>query len=221
MAQPPPDRALGVDIGLSGLIKWIRYPVVTSEAAGLDVVASVADRFDGAFAHQLLRDCLALLDSPLSSRDVETLWLAGTFREFDLGRLGIDGRAWLRRIADICTDRIRSDDPSFAPATAPSVTDGAVKEAVAAEIASVGPALEQATAHHAYSPLDGVVPALRRVVDVDPDLAFRLLLRALKGYFVRIGEARYARYLALGEDLGLGEDVVDDGDFNIWPELDD
>ncbi|MFE7776918.1 hypothetical protein ACFU5O_24100 [Streptomyces sp. NPDC057445] len=45
------------------------------------------------------------------------------------------------------------------------------------------------------------------------------MLRALKGYFVRISEARYERYLALGDELGLGEDVVDDTDFNIWPEL--
>lgn len=216
MAQP--HRHLGVDIGLSGLIKWIRYPAVDTETAGLDVVASVADRYDGAFAHQLLRDCLVLLDSPLSSREIEILWLAGTFREFDLERLGIDGRVWLRRIADVCTDRIRSDDPSFAPA-APPVADDKAKEAVAAEVGSVGPALEEATARHAYSPLDGVVPALLRAVDVDPDLAFRLLLRALKGYFVPISEARYERYLALGDELGLGEDVVDDRDFNVWPDL--
>jgi hypothetical protein len=85
--------------------------LVNSETAGLDVVTSVGDRFDGAFAHQLLQDCLVLLDSPLSGRDVEILWLAGTFRDFDLERLGIDGRVWLRRIADICTDRIRRNDP--------------------------------------------------------------------------------------------------------------
>ncbi|MFD9222236.1 hypothetical protein ACFWDI_20005 [Streptomyces sp. NPDC060064] len=217
MAQP--HRHLGVDIGLSGLIKWIRYPLVNSEAAGLEVVGSVADRFEGAFAHQLLRDCLVLLDSPLSSRDVEILWLAGTFREFDLERLGIDGRVWLRRIADICTGRIRREDPSFMPAVAGPVVDEAMKEAVRAEIRSVGPVLEQATAHHSYNALDGVVPALEQAVDVDTDLGFRLLLRAVKGYFVPISEARYERYLALGDELGLGEDVVDDGDFNIWSDL--
>ncbi|WP_328668189.1 hypothetical protein OG905_13365 [Streptomyces sp. NBC_00322] len=217
MAQP--HRHLGVDIGLSGLIKWIRYPLVNSETVGLDVVASVADRFDGAFAQQLLQDCLVLLDSPLSSRDVEILWLAGTFREFDLEHLRIDGRVWLRRIADISTDRIRRDDPAVMPAPAASVVDEAMREAVRAEIRSVGPALEQATAHHPYSPLDGVVPALEQAVDVDTDLGFRLLLRAVKGYFVPISEARYERYLALGDELGLGEDVVDDGDFNVWPDL--
>ncbi|MEU9414436.1 hypothetical protein [Streptomyces sp. NPDC048272] len=219
MAQP--HRHLGVDIGLSGLIKWIRYPAVNSETAGLDVVTSVADRFDGAFAHQLLRDCLVLLDSPLSSRDIEVLWLAGTFRAFDLERLGIDGRVWLRRIADICTDRIRRTDPSFTPDAAATAADEALKEAVRAEIRSVGPALEQATAHHSYSPLPGVVPALYRAADVDADLGFRLLLRAVKGYFVPISEARYERYLALGAGLGLGEDVVDDTDFNIWPDVTD
>ncbi|MEU8616355.1 hypothetical protein [Streptomyces sp. NPDC048623] len=219
--HPHPHRHLGVDIGLSGLIKWICYPRVNSEAAGLDVVRSGADRFDGRFAHQLLRDCLVLLGSPLSSREIEVLWLAGTFRAFDLERLGIDGRVWLRRIADICTDRIRRDDPSFTPAAAATVVDEAVREAVFAEIESVGPALEQATAHHSYHPLDGVVPALRRAAEADADLGFRLLLRALKGYFVPISEARYERYLALGDELGLGEDVVDDRDFNIWSDLTD
>ncbi|WP_327695784.1 hypothetical protein [Streptomyces sp. NBC_00459] len=217
MAQP--HRHLGVDIGLSGLIKWIRYPLVNSEAAGLEVVESVADRFEGAFAHQLLRDCLVLLDSPLSSRDVEILWLAGTFREFDLERLGIDGRVWLCRIADICTGRIRRNDHSFSPVTATSVVDEATKEAVRAEVRSVGPALEQRTAHHSYHPLAGVVPALEQAVDIDADLAFRLLLRAVKAYSVPIGEARYERYLVLGDELGLGEDVVDDTDFNVWTDL--
>ncbi|MEV1054149.1 hypothetical protein [Streptomyces sp. NPDC049887] len=219
MAQP--HRHLGVDIGLSGLIKWIRYPRVNSEAAGLDVVTSVADRIDGAFAHQLLRDCLVLLDSPLSSRDIETLWLAGTFREFDLERLGIDGRVWLRRIADICTDRIRRDDPSFTPVAAAPVPGEALKEAVRVEIRSVGPALEQATAHHSYNSIAGVVPVLEQAVEIDPDLGYRLLLRALKGFFVPISEARYERYLALGDEFGLGEDVVDDGDFNVWTGLAD
>lgn len=217
MAQP--HRHLDIDIGLSGLAKWIRYPRVNSETAGLDVVTSVADRFDGAFAHQLLQDCLVLLDSPLSSRDVEILWLAGTFRDFDLERLGIDGRVWLRRIADICTDRIRRDDPSFMPVAAASVVDEAMKEAVRAEIRSVGPALEQATAHHSYNAVAGVVPALKQVVEIDPDLGYRLLLRAVKGYFVPISEDHYERYLALGDEFGLGEDIVDDGDFNVWPDL--
>lgn len=99
------------------------------------------------------------------------------------------------------------------------VVDEAVKEAVAAEVRSVGPALEQTTAHHAYSPLDGVVPALQRAVDIDPDLGFRLLLRALKGYFVPISQARYERYLEFGDELGLGEDVVDDRDFTLSPDL--
>lgn len=219
MAQP--HRHLGSDIGLSGLIKWIRYPRVNSEAAGLDVVTSVADRIDGTFAHQLLKDCLVLLDSPLSSRDIEALWLAGTFREFDLERLGIDGRLWLRQIADICTDRIRHDDASFMPITAEPVLGTALKEAVRAEIRSVGPALEQATAHHSYNAIAGVVPALEQAVEIDPDLGYRLLLRALKGFFVPISEARYQRYLALGDELGLGEDVVDDGDFNVWTDLTD
>ncbi|MFE7767049.1 hypothetical protein [Streptomyces sp. NPDC057438] len=218
MAQP--YRQLGVDIGLSGLTKWIRFPRVGSEAAGLDVVASCVDQFGGAFAHQLLEDCLRLLDSSLSSRTVTTLWLAATFRDFDLESLGIDGRTWLRRIADICIDRLRRDALSFTPTATAPTAGGELKEAVLTEIRSIAVALEEASAQHSYNPVADVVPALEQVVtQVDPDLGYRLLLRAVKAYFVPISDARYERYLALGDALGLGEDVVDDGNFNIWDDL--
>lgn len=71
---------------------------------GLDVVRGVADQYRGAFAQQLLRDSLVLLGSPLSGRNIEALWLAGTFREFGLERLGIDSRVRLSQIADIYTE---------------------------------------------------------------------------------------------------------------------
>ena len=109
--------------------------------------------------------------------------------------------------------------PPSSPRLSHPIVDDATKEAVRAEITSVGPALEQATAHHSYNALDGVVPALEQAADIETDLAFRLLLRALKAYSVPISEARYERYLALGDELGLGEDVVDDTDFTIWPDL--
>ncbi|MFJ8947913.1 hypothetical protein ACIRG4_32475 [Streptomyces sp. NPDC102395] len=219
MAQP--GRDLGVDIGLSGLTKWIRYPRVGDEAAGLDVVRSCADQFGGAFARPLLVDSLRLLDSPLSERTITAVWLAATFRDFDLERLGVDGREWLRGIVGICSDRIRRDDPSFTPTAAGPVADRAMTEAVLTEIRSVAESLEEACAHHSYNAVADVVPALEQVVtEADPDLGYRLLLRVMKAYFIPISEARYERYLALGEEFGLGEDVVDDGDFNIWPDLD-
>ncbi|WP_327326160.1 hypothetical protein OG735_29495 [Streptomyces sp. NBC_01210] len=210
-----PHQEFGIDFGLSGLIKWFRYPPVGNEAAGLDVIASSADRYEGAFARRLLEDALRLLDSPLSGQAVTTLWLAGTFRGFDLERLGIDGRQWLRRIADICTSRIRRDDPSFAPTAPGAVPAGGLSDAVLAEIRAVGAALEATSANHSYSAVPYVVPTLERVVtEVDPELGFRLFLRAMKAFFVPISDATYDRYVALGKLLGLDEAVVDDGDFN-------
>ncbi|MHC5905461.1 hypothetical protein ACVNF4_16410 [Streptomyces sp. S6] len=198
----------------------IVYPRVNGEAAGLEVVEGVADRFGGVFARQLLADCLWVLRSPLEGRAVTALWQAATFRDFDLERLGVDGREWVGAIAEVAERRILRDDPCFRPAAlAPSV-DEEVRARVLAEVESLADVLDEEVGRHAYNPVGGVVPALRTVVtEADPGLGHRLLLRVLKAYFVRIGPARYERYLTLGDDLGLGEGVVDDGDFNVWDDV--
>lgn len=75
--------------------------------------------------------------------------------------------------------------------------------------------MEATSANHSYSAVPYVVPTLERVVtEVDPELGFRLFLRAMKAFFVPISDATYDRYVALGKLLGLDEAVVDDGDFN-------
>jgi len=125
-------------------------------------------------------------------------------------------KPWLEQLADVagaCRDR------TFRISREPA--DAGLREAVLAELDGVGPALAEAVVTSGYAaPLPDLVPALRRVVvEVDPDLGFRLLLRALKAYFMPISEVRYQRLLTLGERFGYHELAVDDGNLNTWPDL--
>lgn len=161
-------------------------------------------------AYSILEDAVRLLESPLPTQAITTLWLGATGRRCDLEHLGIDGRDWLRQIADICLDRIRQDDPSYA-ATAPEPVSEALTGAVLDELRVAGAALTAATMNRDSREVSGVVPALEMAVtQVDPDLGFRLFLRAMKEYWVPIDDAQYARYVALGERFGYGEFLVDD-----------
>ncbi|MCX4971327.1 hypothetical protein [Streptomyces sp. NBC_00620] len=211
------------DFGLSGLTQKVRYPTLfPDETEALRLVERMAGYFDGANAGLLLEDVRLLLESPLPDEVIVTLWLAATRRYFDPVAHGLDGRAWLNRIADVCVARIRLDDPSFVlPAAPEPVGDQGVRAAVLEEIRGVSPALTKAAATSLYAPaLPDVVPALERAVaEVGADLAFRLFLRAMKAYFVPIGEARHSRFLLLGERLGYHEFVVDDGCLNVWDDL--
>ncbi|MEU5714309.1 hypothetical protein AB0G71_00700 [Streptomyces sp. NPDC020403] len=211
------------DFGLSGLTQKFRDPApVPDEAAATDVVAAVADQFEGAYSRQLLEDVQRLLASSLSDEVIVTLWLGATRGYFDPTAHAMDGRTWLRRIADVCVVRIRRDEPSFVPAVPGRSQDQELRTAVLDEIRAVGPALAEAGTTSLYAaPLPELVSALERAVaEVGADLAFRLLLRALQAYFVRISGTTHQRFLALGERLGYNEFVVDDGCLNVWPELD-
>jgi predicted DNA-binding protein len=55
---------------------------------------------------------------------------------------------------------------------------------------------------------------------VHPDLGFRLFLRALKVYSVRIEKARYDRFQALGQRFGHPAALIDFGLDVAWPPID-
>ncbi|MFI6146197.1 hypothetical protein [Streptomyces sp. NPDC051109] len=212
-------RRLGSDIGLSGLMRTFHFVRTNRMSIALASVGAFADREDGAFAHQLLEDAKRLLASDLSGPELATLWHGGTSRDFDLEARGIEGRQWITWIEEIAEYRITWNvgDAPIPPDPPPA---RGLTEAVLGEIASVAPALEVATAGRPYAAVPGVVPALRRVVaEVDPDLGFRLLLRVLKAYFLRVDPALVAAYHALAERLGMEEELVDDGNFNVGPDL--
>ncbi|MFE4825731.1 hypothetical protein [Streptomyces sp. NPDC056672] len=207
-----------VDFGLSGLTRWFHR--LGSTGTAMEIVVGAADWGEGSFAPALLEDALRLLESPLSTRTLDILWCAATEREYTPDRW-IDGRQWLRQIAEACVERIRKDDPSFVPEPlGPAPYEGR-KDTVLAEIRAVGPALDQATAEHPYQSVPDVVAALEQAVtQADPDLGFRLFLRAMKAYRVPISESRYDLYHAIGESFGYSEFVVDDGDLVVTPSPD-
>ncbi|MFJ3925788.1 hypothetical protein [Streptomyces sp. NPDC090022] len=206
-----------IDFGLSGLARMIDagWPAGTTV---MDVVAAVADWGGGAYAPTLLEDALRVLESGLSPREVDILWCAASKRSYRPEFFGIDGRAWLRQVADVCAERIRQDDPSFKVAPVGSAPAASFADDVLAEVESIADALRRVEEHPHYMVPDVVRTLGRTVTDVDPDLGFRMLLRVLKAYQITVGEARLARYQTLGERLGYDECVVEDGGMAIGQE---
>ncbi|MBG0853146.1 hypothetical protein I2W78_15130 [Streptomyces spinoverrucosus] len=195
-----------VDFGLSGLTKWFAGPWV-GEATPEEIVAGAADWGDGAYAATLLEDALRLLESPVSTRVIALLWRAATGLPHDHDMRG-DERAWLGEIVRICAERIRRNEPSFTPVPPDPPVDGSLREAVLEEIRKAAPAVERAVGPGGAEVVAGLEQV---VVQVDPDLGFRLFLRVLKAHLVPVTESRYLRYHELGERFGHHELVVDDG----------
>lgn len=206
------------DFGFTALQQYVNGSW-DDDSTPLEAVAHAAeDRADtppGATASALLDDTLLLLESPLTSDRLTTLWLAGTRRMYDLERQGVDGRDWLRQIVDVCTARLRAVKVPLpvrtppAPAGPGSARDS-LADAVLGELADIGPMVTARTGSYLHHELSGVVPALRQAVtEVDPDLGFRMLLRTLHAYWVPFGPERFARYEALGVRFGYGEFHLD------------
>lgn len=206
------------DFGLSGYTNFFVHPLMdpTREDA-LRVIESLAE---GAYrpwiTNWLVVDVRRLLDSSLPDEALNTLWLGATRAYFDPESEGTAIRDWLDQVADAARAH---QDESFQPPGPPP--DGGLREAVLAELDSVGPALAKAAVTDGYAgPLPDLVPALRRVAaEVDHDLGFRLLLRALKAYFMPISEAREQRLESLCERFGYHELLIADGNLNVWPDL--
>ncbi|GAA2132231.1 hypothetical protein GCM10009760_06970 [Kitasatospora kazusensis] len=196
------------DFGLTGLTTqfhsdWTGTPQ--------EIIERCADSSPA--AHAILEDVLRLLESPLPTWAITVLWQAATGREFDLAYLGIDGRDWLHQIVDVCTERVRRDDPAFVAATPPPAPN-ALTGAVLDELLAAGPALTTSTMSRDSCEVSGVVPALELVItQVSPDLGFRLFLRAMARYWVPINSVQYNRFIALGELFGYGDFHVNDVQF--------
>ncbi|MFC9295231.1 hypothetical protein ACFTWH_25225 [Streptomyces sp. NPDC057011] len=184
----------------------------------LEIVAAVADWGDGVYAPTLLEDALRVLESDLSSREVDILWCAASKRSYRPDFFGVEGRAWLRQVADVCAERIRQDDPSFTVTLSSPAPAAWFADEVLAEVESVADAVRSVEGHAHYGVPD-VVRTLEKVVtDVDPDLGFRMLLRVLKAYQITISASRLARFRDLGERLGYDECVVEDGGIDVGPD---
>lgn len=199
---------------LTGALSLERAPGQTAPEAVAYAAKDWGAAPPGATAAAILDDTLRLLESPLSSGALATLWLAGTRRGYDLEAWGVDGRDWLHQITDICYEQLRVVHPSFT-ASAPEPASDTLAGAVLDELAQVAPVLTAAT--ESSSPLykvSGAVPALKRAVALcDPNLGFRLLLRTLSAYRVPISQDRFDRYEALGERFDFGEFHVNEMHF--------
>ena len=190
-------RLFDGDFGFSGLAgefhpQWER-DVPAPELLHRTIVAD-GYRIPGVQALVLWEDTVRLLRSPLSGDTLTTLWVAAS--STDPGRFGTDGPGWLRRIAEACRARLAEVAPEHTPALPPVRAD--LADPVVRELREAAPLLEP---EHAT--------ALEQVVlQVDPDLGFRLLLRILHTVSGPLTERQYARCRDLGERFGYGEDHV-------------
>lgn len=150
------------------------------------------------------RDVRLLLRLP--SETIEVLWLAGAAGGpsfFSGGRTGVtSGTQWMEALAGLCDAWLSRNAQADRADVTPAEWDGAaLADAVVAEIAEAR-----------FVP-DEVAHALTECVHgCTPDLAFRLLLRAMARAGVAPGASlsseHYARMEALGSALHYGEFVV-------------
>ncbi|WP_340376794.1 hypothetical protein U5640_17900 [Streptomyces sp. SS7] len=192
---PPLDtgrRDARGDFGFSSLTAWFaggwHHDATPEEAVRQAAAADHDGQTPGTQAAFLLEDTLRLLDSPLSSRALTDLWLTATDRGYAIDRLSIDGRDWLRGIADVCRERLREVAPEYIPAPPAPVTEPV--DDVLRELHEAG------LPHPATAALEQVVS------QVDPDLGFRLFLRTLSAQSIPLSEAQYARYRRLAARFG-------------------
>ena len=208
----PTRRDGSGDFGISALSErfsgdWWQPPAregVEQAAAGDDTAQT-----PGTGAALLYEDASRLLDSPLTADTVTTLWLAASGRGLNIDVLGIDGRDWLRLIADVSEERLRDIAPSYTPVVGPVRTELATPVLEVIREASPYLATRTVSAHWLGIPGPAAVAALEETVThADPDLGYRLFLRLLKVLSVPLTADQYAGYRALGERFGYGKDHV-------------
>ncbi|GHH24704.1 hypothetical protein [Streptomyces lanatus] len=219
---PPIDitrRDSSWNFGFSELVsrfsgEWFEYTAreVVRDTARYDDVLQPP----GTAAAVLLADVTRLHASELSDDALTALWLAGSDGGFRIDRYSIDVRRWLEQIADVCRERLRDVAPDHHPAPAPVRAD--LADEVLRELREIAPELVTREVQPHWHPIPGAVVAraLEQVVtQVDPDLGFRMFLRALVALGMFLTRARLARYKALGERFGYGEFHVTEVDHRV------
>ncbi|WP_328486560.1 hypothetical protein [Streptomyces zaomyceticus] len=208
---PPVDptrRDAEGDFGLTALASRFAGPWhahTPREILALAVADDETGQTPGSAAAVLLQDALRLLESPLPTAVIVTLWAAASERGYDIERAGADGGEWLRTIAAACRDHLAEVAPDHRPGTLPVRTEhsGAVQDL----LRELTPELARRTVSPHARPLPGAVAAdavARVVTEVDPELGLRLLVRLLAVLAVPLTEERYARFRTLGERFGYG-----------------
>ncbi|MFJ3302809.1 hypothetical protein ACIPSA_06780 [Streptomyces sp. NPDC086549] len=212
---PPIDplrREAAGDFGLSALSSWFERAWQEDTARERVRRAAAADdsaQTPGSAAALLLADTHRLLDSSLPSETIEVLWLSATGRGYNIDRIGIDARDWLRLIEDVCEEHLRQVAPRYRRAASPPRTD--LRDAVLRVVREATPLLADVSISPHWEPIPGTsaLAAVEEVVtDVDADLGFRLLLRLLHVASPTLTEEQYGHFQALGRRFGYGEDHV-------------
>ncbi|MFF8770859.1 hypothetical protein [Kitasatospora sp. NPDC015120] len=220
-----PRQDFHEDFGITGLSRYIGMQLKYFDAPGcLDLVLALSeDRGGSAYVKEVLDDARRLARSSLPDEALSALWLAAVNGRFDPARANIPVRAWFDRIADTCIGYVRRDDPSFEPEEPERDGHPELGATVLAELRAVEAVLAEKAVTNLYvPPLPGLVPALDAAVTaLGSDLGFRLFLRAMKVYFVPIGPGRLARFEEIGRVLGYHDWVVEDGNLNVWSDLED
>ncbi|MFF3582643.1 hypothetical protein [Streptomyces mirabilis] len=184
---------------------------------------------DWGYAEELREDVRGLVESPLADEAIQAVWRVAAGGGWDPAAHGMSARDWLRCIDETCAARPPRKVPGRRPA--PSSWWGAwrpaadeVRDDVVAEIAKIAEiAKMRSCGERSAGPLPSpdTLSALEEVAArVDPDLGFRLFLRALKVHSVRIEKARYDRLQALGERFGHPAALIDFGLDIAWPPID-
>ncbi|WP_051782166.1 MULTISPECIES: hypothetical protein [unclassified Streptomyces] len=207
------ELGYGEDFGLTALTERLGRPgSAGGPAAALGFAEEVADGSEGEEAVELGEDARRLLASELPERVLHTVWLASSGSAFDPTGHGMTCRAWLERISEVSTARLRQNMGSYTPPPVRPVQDSRLCQAVVAELRVTAPALADA------SPLPELVDCLEHVVNgADADLGMRLWLRALKAHSVPVQYGQYLRLLALGMQFGIPPGAVHDGLTITWP----
>jgi hypothetical protein len=178
------------------------------------------------YADELREDVRGLVESPLADEAIRAVWRAAAGGVWDPTAHGMSARDWLRRIDETCAARPPRKVPGRRPA--PSSWWGAwrpaadeVRDEVVAEIRSCREQSAGPLPFPGPLPSPDALSALEEVAArVHPDLGFRLFLRALKVYSVRIEKARYDRFQALGQRFGHPAALIDFGLDVAWPPID-
>lgn len=159
-------------------------------------------------AESILLDTLRLEAADLPAWQIEALWSVATHPFHDLRREGQDGPDWLRRITGLCRDRLHTDGRTTEESAPPSPY-GHLTGVVLDEILLASQGITEGSLRWPGTYVPGIAPALNEVAaKVCPDLAFRLLLRALAKVGPRISQEQYNRYTALGKHFDYDKHVV-------------
>ncbi|MFE0384488.1 hypothetical protein ACFW1F_10445 [Streptomyces bungoensis] len=184
------------DFGVSWVMGFFHQDWIHDGDTAADVVAKHLAASDDEAALAVRRDASML--GSLPSETLEVLWDAGADYLPSFERLG-GGAEWTRTLVDLCDARLAADT-DVRPLTGADAEEGTgCRDAVVAEI--------RATRFLEAEVRDALVDCACQCA---PDLAFRILLRAMSSApDASLSSAQYTRLEAIGSALQYGEFLVD------------